>query len=306
VAAEERANDVGFIITIDGGDLERKSLLLIDSIKTFGGPFSKSPIWVIRTTTGSELGSETPKRLESMDARLVTQTTQSIMPGNRFSNKIYAAEIGERIADTETIVFLDSDILCLSPPYLLRPGISNKVAVAPVAAKIVGQECSKNLSEFWKTIYSVCQVQRSRLWPVTTVNDRKTIWAYFNAGVISAKKSVGLFRKWKESFETIALDKYVLKLDPKASEFTFLDQAVLSAVILREFRNEEVRELPPSHNYSLIRQTRYPPSVRINRISEIALLHYHKEFYKLDWMRGMSVDEPYLRWILDRIPLPQA
>jgi len=60
-----------FVAVVEPGDLERKCVLLVESIRTFGGALARSPCWLVQPRRGGRLTRRTMQRFYELDARFV-------------------------------------------------------------------------------------------------------------------------------------------------------------------------------------------------------------------------------------------
>src|SRR5687767_10768249 len=83
---------LGFLIIAEAGSLERKTSMLVESIRIFGGPLKDAPIWVVQPRKGEPLQ---PKTLAFFDSRQVHFHYQDLNNGNLsrcgYANKAFAA-----------------------------------------------------------------------------------------------------------------------------------------------------------------------------------------------------------------------
>jgi hypothetical protein len=294
--------ELGFVITIEKGDLEAKTLLLVESIRHFGGALSDSAIWVVQPTIERDISSDTLRRLESLNVKYTKKALNRRLLGMRFANKAYSASfVEENAGDFPFLVHLDSDILCVNPPYDLLLPYGKRVGVAPVEVRNIGQSVGAPLSSYWKYVYETCNVSDSYLWGMKSRVDENEIYAYFNGGVIVEQRSLGLFHKWRSNLELL-FDRAPFAKQSRSKEFFFLEQASLSATILGITKQDEVAILPVSHNYPG-GYSNMPAKLRAKSLSEIALLHYHSTFYDNRWLKEFFVDENIQNWLVKRLPL---
>jgi len=294
---------IAFILCIDRGELESKSRLLIDSLRRFGGFSRTAPVWVVQNSKHVDLDHDTLVFLDKQNVNLIAKRLEVIPRNLRFANKVAAASYVEKEINnpTETLIMLDSDMLCLNPPseLLLEEG---QVAACTVGSRGIATEADKELTELWKYSFQIVGLDPDLSWKTKTRNDGKDIWAYFNSAIV-ASRAVNFFGRWKEFLAKLANNAYFKSMRLPDNRYRELDQIALtlSMISLHHFK---IKELPSIYNYSLRAHVKDAISFsKINCIEEAVFLHYGNLFFNLKWMEKICMAESTRQWLLDRVPL---
>jgi hypothetical protein len=281
---------LAFVICTEAGRLERQSLVLVKSIRTFAGKLRNAPIFSFQPRAGFAVSSFTAAEF----ARLGVIHRNGIL-NERYrdyplANKPLVAAFAERTLSEEFLVFVDSDKVFFQEPARLLLDAGVDVAVRPVDVKNVGTDGKSDENQsYWAQL--AFEFQIPSFCRVTTTVDRQQILGYWNSGLVSVRRSAGIFTAWKENFET-AMSLGMLPPKPY-----FLDQCVLAATI--HALGVTVTELPPSYNYPLHLQDRIPARSRITSFRRMTSAHYHVMFEASNWPSMPSGSNP-MRWYSPR------
>ena len=298
---------INFVLVIEAGDLEIKSVLLIKSIRKFGGEFSDCPIWAVQPRLGRNLSEQTLNALFDNDVIFIkANLNRRVWKDYPLANKPYAAAFIESIVfnNVDTLVFLDSDIIFCQFPKQLLLNENEIVAIRAVDEKGVGLSMDELIDKYWEIIYDTCNVDISQIWSVKPTLNECFIRAYFNGGLVSVKPNRRIFQKWKENLEKLSMIEKIDGFSLLKEKFLFLEQSVLAATILANTSRSEVRLFNKDYNYPLNFHNVLTEKYQKKILNEIKIIHYHSVFYNLDWKNDIKIEEPLLSWLLNRLPLP--
>lgn len=299
----ERAR-LGFGCVAEAGDLERRTILLIESIRTFAGPFKEAPIWVVKPRRGRGLSRKTLDAFNRLKVHFIDKDLNRAWPNYGLANKTYAAAHVEAFASSqvETLCFMDSDMVCVQPPMSFVCQEQCVVAVRPVDLRFVGLLADEPLDLFWKVVYETCGVDASKVWNVETRVYRQSIRAYFQTGLVALRPERGIFRQALDNLERMAIDDRRRAFSRQQN--VFIEQALFTATILSKVSREEILMLGPDYSYPLDLHSQLGSERKFSRLNDLAVIHSGASFYDLRWLNTFTVDEPLKTWLLSRLPLP--
>lgn len=281
---------LGIIIVIESGDIEQKTKLLIDSIRTFGGDIKDSKIWAVKPRKGKELANETLGFLKARSVEFIDVDLNKHWHVYGHANKIYACGyIEDNFGDQyEALLFLDSDTIVINSVDAHLLGNRYKVAVKPIDGQTLGQTQGMRLTVFWTLIYESCGVSIENVWTVKTTVKELEILAYFNSGVVFSCSNTKLFSQWRSNFEQF--NKNIEAYHLNSLEYFFLEQALLAGTILGKFHRDEVLVLDNFYNYSLNFKADLAERDADN-YDRIKIVHYHS-LLKDNWLGDLSILSP--------------
>ncbi len=194
------AMDQEFLLIAEAGVLERQAVLLCESVRRFAGP--ECVLTVVSPRPDRRPEGATLRALDALGADYHPLQLDSACPEYGPSYRIAAAAWGERRPGPDIIVQLDSDTLFLGEPdfslegadFLARP-------VDLLGLSTTGEGCI--FDSFWRELCGLAEVDYEDLPFVTTTVDRLRIRANYNAGLLVARRSLGVFRRTEEIFQRL-------------------------------------------------------------------------------------------------------
>jgi len=290
--------DTAFLLCVERGRLETEAVLLVESLREFGGAFSQAPVYAFAPRPGFEPEPSTVERLEALGA--VTMVTEPLV--DRFAdiptfNKVAVSAWAERELEHETLVFTDTDCVFLGEPSELAGG-EWVAAMRPVDRRIAGSRGKGKGEPFWRKMYAELGV-KSEPWVETTVGQMR-IRAYWNTGLVAARRSAGLFGAWERALVRLFDAEIVQNRWPQ-----FMDQLSWAGVTADV--HERVLILSHAYNYPLRRRMALAPEATDLDLTELVHLHYRLWFHLPDALE--KVVPPFdpgsgrYRWLADRLPI---
>ena len=287
------------IIAIERGILEKYSLLLLRSLRMFGGSFANVPVFAYQPRKHFKISNRTKKELKKLDVILIDEVLNKKYKYYALANKpIVCAHAEENLAYNQ-IVFLDSDTLVLNEPKALLLGKGYDVGLAPVYSKGIGifDEKDDNF-DYWSSLFNIIGSNINGQPTISTLLDDEKILGYWNSAVITSKKSSGLYCKWRDNLFKV-LD---VGLKPKSSIY-FVEESTVSATILAEKSN--IFSLPVSHNFPLIKETFSNVNLKKHLDNPICIVHQLDEMellqHFLDQILDQTIAKEKVQWLKGQI-----
>jgi hypothetical protein len=116
LSAAQRGDDIPeaeFVLVVEAGPLEAQSLLLIESLRRFGGRHSAGKVTAVSPRASRRPMPETIRGLKRLHAEYVALDLSSACPDYPTSWRVVALAAVERRPGPEVIVQLDSDAVFL-------------------------------------------------------------------------------------------------------------------------------------------------------------------------------------------------
>ncbi len=297
-ANQHAAGLPAFLICVEHGRLESEAILLVESLRAWGGSCAESPVYAFAPRPDFQPERETVERLTALGATFVDEHLVDRFAETPTFNKIAVSAWAERELDHETLVFTDTDCVFTGEPLELAEG-DWVAAVRPVDRRIAGSRGKGKGEPYWQRMYDLLGV-RNRPFVRTTVGQME-IRAYWNSGLIGARRSAGLFGAWEDALTRLYDNDVVANRWPH-----FMDQLSLAAVTADV--HDRVRILSDAYNYPLRHRAALAPAAVELDLAEIVHLHYRLWFHMRDSLS--KVNPPFdpaseqFRWLDERLPIP--
>ena len=291
---------LGIIVVVESGDLEQKTRLLVESIRTFGGDIANSKIWAVKPRKGKPLQKETLRFFVEKEVEFLDINRNKKWHLYGFANKIYATAYIEKMYGIEydTLLFLDCDVVVINPIDANFLDSHYKIAVKPIEEKFLVLSKHERLTDFWRMIYFNCEISVKNIWEVKTTVDNKKVLASFNSGVIFSKGDSGFYNKWLSSFEKITNDIRAYHLP--YMEFYLLEQSLFSAVILKNYEKEDIKFLDNNYNFPFHFSAELRGKYDFNSVK---ILHYHHLFGPGNEVEIQKLPLSLYNWFKRKLPL---
>ena len=270
-----------FIICTEKGPLEKKSLLLVKSIREFAGKYKDFDILSFAPRAGYEISQKTQDEFDKLNVKHLNIALNTDYYDYPLANKPLVCAYVEENFESEYFIFMDSDKILLNEPIEFIFENEFDVALRPVDVKNIGSSGKGDQNnEYWEKLYDIVGVKEKN-YVMSTVGNEK-ILSYWNSGLISVRSGKNLFTQWKNNFIKV-MDK---KLTPSQGVF-FVEQSVFAATV--SSLELSVFEFSNMYNYPIHMQNNITEDKKIKNLNDIVTLHYH---HMLD-------NEPLFESILD-------
>ncbi|GEM_PF-520505 len=204
-----------FVFVCQQGELEMKSMLLAASLKRYlRGEFECVAAIPQPDSRWGIISEETRALMQTLGVRLVP-ITNPINDNYPIGHKIACLGID---TSADKIVFLDSDILCLSEfRFDSQSPFSAKPADLPTFTQNVA---------VWQQVYDLCQLPLPDQRVISSVSGELML-PYFNSGVIAVQNGLGFAKVWAECCQTIDIETSITNKRP------WLDQIALPMAVAK-------------------------------------------------------------------------
>ncbi len=236
------------------------------SLRTFGGRFADAPIVAVQPRRGVALSRKTLQALDQYNVTLKHEPSANLHPWFSFFNKLAALRVASNVIETDTVCWLDSDILVLDEPKLLALGPNEDFAACPSdnCGSSTGPD-DKN-DAYWKLVVTLAELNWYD-YPWLTNCQGTRVRTYFNSGVFVYRRGRGFLDRYLTTCERLLFSGYK---SPVTGLF-FTDQVALGASALAA--KLRVRSLPLPYNYPVGAVTEQPYSSE--RMAQAVVMHYH-------------------------------
>jgi hypothetical protein len=284
------------IASLIRSDIEAsQARLMIESLRTFGGSLQSTPVWVFALTP--ERFERELKQLDGVD--LIQLKDQDTIPDYLFATKVYACAQAEELAASgmRSLIWLNPQSLTIQPPLLISLSHNFQAALRPVHICNVGSLAKEPLDIFWHLIYNEVGLKDASF-TVESFLDMREIRPYFNTHLFAVNPKQGLMRSWMEAFILLVSNPdFQAQACGDDLHKIFLHQAVLSALVVKKLRQEEICQLPPGYSYPLHLHNQAQSGLRIDALDDMILPVYEDEESHPLVVKGLRIGAELRTWL---------
>jgi len=288
-----------FLFCVESGYFEKQTPLVIESLRKFGGRWADAPVLVVTPRLGPPLTRETMRRFSALGVKYVRKNFFHRYDWYPYTNKALAALMAEEHADTEQIVWLDSDVLVVQPPDELELGPTEDFAVCAYD-KNVGSSGPDDPNEaYWHALGEAYGIPVERLPWIETAYDRQRVRFRLHSGVYAYRRGRGLGRAFVEDIERMFASRVTYS---RNLPFPGDDVALAYSVVRLGLK---WRLLPMMCNFEV-----GPQAASYSRalLSNGKILHFHHALSRPEgasWMlRELESELPVVAsWLRDKVPV---
>jgi len=188
----EDLSDVEFALIVEAGTLEGQALLLVESLRRFGGRHAAAPVTVASPRPSRRPSRATTRALRALGADYVALDVDGACPAYPTSWRVHSLAELERRPGPAVIVQLDSDTLFLGD---IGPLCADAPACArPVDVKGMGTAGPQDhYQPYWVELCRLAGVDLNALPWVRSTVDGARVRATHNGGFVAARRDRGLF-----------------------------------------------------------------------------------------------------------------
>ena len=194
-----RAPDCSFVLSVEKGKLEAQAVLLVESLRQFGGAYADCPVYAVSPRPSRQISAACRERLSALGTQIIVEPLMPTQEAYGPVGRLAACAWAERNLASKILVSLDDDLFFTSEPDFSLPGV--EFFARPVDVKGM---CTSGpddpFDDYWREISRTTGVDYDQIpWVETTV-DRLSVKASYNAGMIVVRRELGLFQRAQEMF----------------------------------------------------------------------------------------------------------
>lgn len=291
-----------FLMCVESGYIEGQLPIAVEAIRRFGGRLADAPVLVVTPRFGPSLTAATERKLADLGATYVRRNLRNSWDWYIYMNKALAAAIGEELATTDQILWLDTDCLIVSEPAPLLLGPDEDIACCSVDKNVGSSGPEDPYEPYWKALAGHYGMIVDRLPWVETAHDRRRVRFRLHSGVYSFRRGSGVGRSFVEDMESMLSSRIAFS---RKLPYPGDDVALAFSIVRRNLR---WRLLPMSCNYEMM------PTSGIYRQEDARaahVLHFHHTLARPDqtawFLRELESFRPDVAdWLRSRVPLDYA
>ena len=264
------ASDTTFYTCIESGRLEPEVLLMVRTLRAFGGRFAQCPVLAIQPRAGPPIAAATQQALEALHVTWLRQPVAHPFDWLGFTCKPLAAEIADRTATTRYVAWLDGDVFVVSEPRALDAPEHDDVDVLGCVEELgpVSSGPGDRFEPFWAALAQGAGMAVDDIPLVSAGPTGKRLRLHINSGVFRFRRGCGFAQRYREFFDRLL----ALRVVPKGDPSVFLHEQIIFSVAAASWLGG-FRLLDARYNFHAepMYEALYPPDA----YAQAVLLHWH-------------------------------
>lgn len=210
------------VCCVEFGRLEEQTVMMVRSLRKFGGKLASIPVLAVIGRFGAPLRPATVLELERLGVTIV-KAKRSANPATWFNygNKAAAVITADRLAETDQVTWLDSDIFFIGEPQTLTLEAGEDLAIALNALPPIVTPDDDTHQNYWRRLCALFGVDFDEL-PWVEV-DGKLQKPNCNSGAFTWRRGTGFAQRYWKGFHDL-LDARLAQFN---GEFFTVDQVIL-------------------------------------------------------------------------------
>lgn len=269
-------SQITFVCCVESGSLEIQTVRMIESLRRWGGKFASAPIFAVTPCFGPPLAKKTHQFFDKFQVEYLSFQNKSKYSWNKFLNKPSALAAVQKLATTECIGWLDSDLLIVDEPDKLTLN-QGESFLACASDKNIGTTGPEDPNEpYWREVCKCVGVEIEDLPWINTEYEKVRIRLYWNSGIFVYRRSTNFADHYLQTFIQLC-DSYIASQN---SGFFFNDQIALGLTMVK--MGIPWRALPYSHNYPMGSKT-HKDWYKEEELRAAKIVHYHDSMWPSFW-----------------------
>lgn len=279
---------------------EKEAVLLIESLRSFGGKYANS-LASIFSLRDKSLAKKTLKNLEVLEAETIEFEMDPASLNFPLAVVVHGAAAAETHlqGSSDMLVWLLPDTLILNEPSAFLLSSDRKLGYRPVHHQNIGSSFDQPLDSFWQRVYQHCSVPQEHIFRMETCY-REVVRPYFNAGILVTRPKDGLMNDWLEAFQRTFKHPDFTPFFKQRKYAVFMHQAILAGVVLKKFAPIQLESLPESYNYPLHMHAGYPEPGRVKRLNQLVTVRYEELPLLKRFLNQIRVEPPQKEWFEEK------
>lgn len=228
---QELDPDITAVCCIEYGRLEEQTLLMVRSLREFGGRLANIPIIAVVGREGPSLRQATRDDLAKLGVEIVhANVDDNPATWLNYMNKIAAVCTAERIADSSQIVWIDSDIFFLEEPKSLMLDAGEDFGACTNALPPTVIEGDHTFVAYWDRLCDLLGTEFTSIPWILRDDGFGSRKVNFSSGIFTWRKGSG-FPSWYQKAVRTLLDS---RIATPGGMFFMADQVVFAPILARE------------------------------------------------------------------------
>lgn len=227
----ENAPDITITCCVEFGRLEEQTVLMVRSLRKFGGAFANVPVIAVIGRYGAPLRQATVAELQRLGVTLVrARASDNPATWLNYANKIAAVVAADREATTSQIAWFDSDMFVLKEPSNILLGEGEAVAAQCHHLPPAVLEGDSAHIGYWNHVCALYGVDFKDV-PWTRAADHLPLQKLnFTSGLFTWRRGSGFAQRYAEAVRKLL----GARIAQATGEFFTADQVVFTPLVVRD------------------------------------------------------------------------
>ena len=261
------------VTCVEAGPLETQVLMLVETLRAFGGPWAKTGFIAVKPRRGPSVSANTRRGFKRLGVEFIDERFNIELDWWNNANKSSVMSHLERRVPTENITWMDSDLIVLNPPDDLVPAPGTR-SIARAGEGYLGSDGNDENSAYWRALCALVGLSFDDFEMITSFPELRPIRAYWQTGIYTYEKTSGLGQAHYEILRKLLSSS----IGSKTAGIYHQDQVAISLACQKlRLSHSEFR---PVMNFNLNPLAKnYATAVPIR---DVKILHYHHSLYEAD------------------------
>jgi hypothetical protein len=293
------APSVSFVCCVESGPLETTTLLMVESLRRWGGRFATCDVTAVTPRSGPPLRRSTRAGLDKLGVRYVRRTIGTAYSWYSFLNKPLSLVTAEEFSSSEVMVWLDADVFVTGEPaaFELENGID--FAACPSDRNLGTTGNGDRFEPYWTKMCAIHGLTLAKVPWVQTCREKERIRLYFNGGVLAYRRASGYAAAYLQG----CLDVLNARVRSREAGLFFAEQVTAGLIAVKQGLVAGI--LPERFNYAV--GSKAMEGYSAENFADARVLHYHDALWGGFFGRFMEMcraGQPALyEFLKDRGPL---
>jgi hypothetical protein len=264
------------VTCVEAGGLEAEVLLLAESLRAFGGAWSKSDFLAVKPRRGPALKAATISEFRRLGVEFIDKPYNSKFDWWNNANKSAVMSALETQISTPNITWLDGDMIVLQQLDDITPAPGTQF-IARAGEGYLGSNGVDANAAYWNKLCELIGIDFASFPQIVSFPERRKIRAYWQTGIYTYTTSS---RLGAEHFDIISR-LLSNNIGSKQAGIYHQDQVSISLAVQKLKLKHS--EFDPTMNFNINPLAKQ--SADIVPISDVKILHYHNSLHKagIDW-----------------------
>lgn len=265
--------DLSIVCCIEAGRLEEQTVLMVRSLRTFGGAFANVPVIAVIGRIGPGLRERTWEELGQLGVKVI-RAKGSANPAKwlNYANKVAAVVTADEIAQTEQITWFDSDMFVLQEPSEIRLGADEDLAAQCHHLPPAVLEGDDTHVPYWSKVCGLFGVDFDRVPWTRAAENLPRQRLNFTSGLFTWRRGSSFAPAYFDAVERLVR----ARIAQASGEFFTFDQIVFTPLIVA--KDLKWKSLAVRDHSIVLGPFLKSDSPDVPNLGEARILHYSDSF----------------------------